>query len=40
MLRTQLTSPHYTLFSKKAAEAAGALPKLSRARPIEIGIDS
>jgi len=38
MLITPLTSPNYTLFSKRAAEAADALPTLSRARPIEIGL--
>ena len=37
---TDLHSPDYTVFSKRAKEAADALPKLSNRRPIEIAIDS
>ncbi len=36
----QFPTPDYTLFCKRAEEAAGALPKLSDARLTEIAVDS
>lgn len=40
LMGTKLKSPNYTLFSKRAKEAADALPKLSDTRPLEIAVDS
>ncbi|MBS0628467.1 MAG: IS5 family transposase [Verrucomicrobia bacterium] len=40
LMGTNLDSPHYTLFCKRAKEATDALPALSNTRPIEIAVDS
>lgn len=40
LMGTNLASPNYTLFSKRAKEAADSLPRLSNVRPMEIAIDS
>jgi len=40
ILKTKLKSPHYSLFCKRADEAASILPKLSNKRPTELAIDS
>lgn len=40
LLKIELTSPHYTLFCKRAKEAADSLPKLSNKRPTDLIIDS
>ena len=39
-LGVELKSPHYSLFCKRAKEAAASLPKLSKRKPMEIAIDS
>jgi IS5 family transposase len=40
LIKVDLHSPHYSLFSKRAAETISVLPKLSNTRPMEIAIDS
>lgn len=40
LLKTPFKTPHYSLFCKRAEEAASILPKLSNKRPLELAIDS
>jgi IS5 family transposase len=40
LIKVDLHSPHYSLFSKRAAETMATLPKLSNTKPMEIAIDS
>lgn len=40
LIGRELRSPHYTVFCKRAAEAAARLPKLSNTRPTDLIIDS
>ena len=40
LLQADLKSPHYSLFCKRAKEAAELLPKLSTRKPLELAIDS
>ena len=40
VLKVSLKSPHYSLFCKRAKEAASCLPKLSNRKPLELAIDS
>ena len=40
LIKVDLHSPHYSLFSKRAAETMATLPKLSNIKPMEIAIDS
>lgn len=40
LLKVELHSPHYSLFCKRAKEAADNLPKLSNRRPTDLIIDS
>lgn len=40
LLRTNVAAPHYSLFCKRAEEAAALLPKLSNKKPTELAIDS
>ncbi|NDD59391.1 MAG: IS5 family transposase [Chlamydiae bacterium] len=40
LIKVDLHSPHYSLFSKRAAKSLISLPKLSNTKPVEIAIDS
>jgi hypothetical protein len=40
LLQVDLKCPHYSLFCKRAKEAAACLPKLSTRKPLELAIDS
>jgi len=40
LIKVNLHSPHYSLFSKRAAKAASMISKLSNRKPLEIAIDS
>ena len=40
LIKVDLHSPYYCLFSKRAAETMATLPKLSNTKPMEIAIDS
>ncbi len=40
LMKQEHRSPHYSLFCKRAAEAAALLPKMSKRRPTDLIIDS
>ena len=40
LIDQEVSSPHYSVFCKRAAEAAALLPKLSKRRPSHLIIDS
>jgi len=40
IFKINIKSPHYSLFCKRASDAASCIPKLSTRKPLELAIDS